>query len=282
MIKFGVAGNSLSFYEEGHKHTEEAAKWCFDRGIDVFEYSFGKGVRMTPEKAKQIGESFLAYGIEMSAHAPYYINFANPDPEKIQNSVGYVLQTLIKLSEFGNGNRIVVHPATQGKVSREIAVEETVKNLNFLAESVIENGYSDKRICLETMGKLAQIGTLEEIVCFCNIAPFFYPCIDFGHLNARTFGSLKTSDDFEKIIVYMLENLPEEKVKNMHVHFSKIMFGASGEIKHLTFADEVYGPEFDKLAVVLKKYDLSPIIICESDGTQAEDSVTMKKIYMNL
>ena len=146
----------------------------------------------------------------------------------------------------------------------------------------MENGFSDKKICLETMGKLAQIGTVEEIVRFCDIAPFFYPCVDFGHLNARTFGSLKTTDDFEKVIVYMLEHLPEEKVKKMHVHFSKIMYGASGEIKHLTFADEIYGPNFENFAPIIKKYDLSPVIICESDGTQAEDTVTMKKIYTNL
>ena len=93
MVKFGVAGNSESFYNEGYKHTEEAAKWCYNRGIDVFEYSFGKGVRMTKEKAEKIGAAFTQYGLEMTAHAPYYINFANPDPEKIHNSIGYVLQT---------------------------------------------------------------------------------------------------------------------------------------------------------------------------------------------
>ena len=68
-------------------------------------------------------------------------------------------------------------------------------------------------------------------------------------------------------------------MKHFHVHFSKIMYGAKGEIKHLTFADEVYGPEFLPLARVLKEMKLEPYIVSESDGTQAEDALAMKRMY---
>lgn len=278
MIKFGVAGNSQAFYDEGHKHTIEAALWCKQKGIDVFEYSFGKGVRMTEETAKNIGKAFSVQGVEITAHAPYYINFANPDEDKITGSVGYVVQSLEKVGSMG-GSRVVVHPAAQGKATREDAAARTENNLRLLAESIERCGFSDKKICLETMGKLGQIGTVEEIVSFCKIAPFFYPCMDFGHINARTQGSLKSADDYERIIDYMLDNLPEEKVKYMHIHFSKIMYGAAGEIKHLTFDDDVYGPDFEPLCKVILKNELEPVIICESDGTQARDAAIMKSIY---
>ena len=279
MIKFGVAGNSLSFYNEGHKHTYEAAEWCKLRGIDIFEYSFGKGVRMTDDTAINIGKAFKNAGVELSIHAPYYINFANNDPDKIANSIRYVMQCLRVLDLFSNGDRIVLHPATQGKMIRSEAVGLAEKNLGLLAEAITENGYSDKKICLETMGKIMQIGDEKEICKLCNIAPFFYPCIDFGHLNARTCGGIKTENDYEEIVCYLRDRLPYEKLNEMHVHFSKIMYGKSGEIKHLTFEDSVYGPEFEPLAEVLIKYGLSPVIICESDGMQAEDAVKMKNIY---
>ena len=278
MIKFGVAGNSNSFYNEGYKHTYQAAEWCKNRGIDAFEYSFGKGVKMTESTAITIGKAFKEQGVELSIHAPYYINFANPDPLMIEKSIGYVLASLEILKLFG-GDRVVFHPATKGKVTREEAVATANANIEKLACAIEEAGFSDKKICIETMGKLAQIGTIEEVVQFCNVAPFFYPCVDFGHLNARTLGTLKSEDDYEKLIVYMLENLPEHKVKYMHSHFSKIMYGPSGEIKHLTFEDDVYGPEFAPLSKVLRKYELEPVIICESDGTQAEDAIQMKNIY---
>ena len=51
MIKFGPSGNSDSFYKEGYDHTEQAAKYVKERGLDCFEYSFGRGVRMSEEKA---------------------------------------------------------------------------------------------------------------------------------------------------------------------------------------------------------------------------------------
>lgn len=279
MIKFGVAGNSLSFYSEGNKHTYEAAKWCAEKGIDVFEYSFGKGVRMTESTARQIGNFFRLYNVDLSVHAPYYINFANPESDKINSSINYVFQSLTKLNEFNWGERVILHPATQGKLMRNEAVELTYKNLSLLAENVVQQGFSNKKICLETMGKLAQIGTVEEIINFCKIAPFYFPCIDFGHINARTMGGLKSSDDYRRIIDFMLDNLPFEKVNRMHIHFSKIMYGSAGEIKHLTFSDNIFGPEFFPLALVIKEYNLEPVIICESDGTQAEDAIFMKELF---
>ena len=279
MTKIGVAGNSQSFYDEGHVSTVEAAKWCFDRKIDIFEYSFGKGINMTDATAEKIGIEFKKYGVENSVHCPYYINFANPEREKIENNFGYVVRSVQKLAAFNNGDRVVFHPATQGKMTREEAVSLAMTNISELAEVIKAENLTDYKICIETMGKLAQIGTVEEVVKFCSAADFFYPCVDFGHLNARTQGSLKTTDDYEKVIKYMLDNMPEYKVKYMHVHFSKIMYGAGGEIKHLTFADDVYGPEFEPLADILVKYSLEPTIICESSGTQAEDAMFMRSVY---
>ncbi len=278
MIKFGVAGNSNSFYSEGNKSTIQAGAWCKNRGIDVFEYSFGKGINIKDETAHLIGEEFAKNGVELTVHAPYYINFANPDEEKINNSINYVMNSIKKLYFF-KGDRVVVHPATQGKATREVAVDTTLNNLLKLKEAIEINNLTNFKICLETMGKLGQIGTLEEIVKFCNLADFYYPCVDFGHLNARTQGQFNSPSAFEDAIKYMLDNLPFEKVNFTHIHFSKIMFSAKGEVKHLTFADEIYGPNFEDFSGILHKYALNPVIICESDGTQAEDTIFMKNHY---
>ena len=282
MTKIGVAGNSQSFYDEGHESTIEAAAWCANRGIDIFEYSFGKGINMSDITAAKIGREFKNFSIENSVHAPYYINFANENREAIEKNFAYVVRSIEKLSAFDNGDRVVFHPATQGKVARDKAVATAKRNITELASIIVENGLQNYKICIETMGKIGQLGTVEEVVDFCSAAPFFYPCIDFGHINARTQGSLKNSYDYEQIIKYLLDNMPEYKVKYMHAHFSKIMYGAGGEIKHLTFEDDIYGPEFAPLAEVLLKYNLEPTIICESSGTQAEDAVSMRKIYNSL
>ena len=280
MIKFGPSGNCESFYAEGNAHTEQAPAFLKKHGLDCFEYSFGRGVRMTEQKALSIGAAFQKEGIEISVHAPYFINFANPDEEMAAKSYGYVLDSA-KICKLMGGKRIVFHPSTQGKMNRFEAVDLTIKRLETLKEYIYLNDLQDMIFCPETMGKQAQIGTVEEITQFCKIDPVFVPCIDFGHINAREQGSLKTQEDYQSRLEYMIAHLGYEKMKHFHMHFSKIQYSAKGEVKHLTFADEMYGPEFFPLAKALKALKLEPYIVSESDGTQAEDAKIMKDLYLN-
>ena len=281
MIKFGPSGNSQSFYAAGYEHTEEAAAYVKEMGLDCFEYSFGRGVRMGEEKARSIGAAFAKENVEISVHAPYFINFANPDDEMAAKSYGYVLDSAKMVKAMG-GRRVVFHPAAQGKDAREIAVSRAEDRLKILRDYIYLNELQDCMFCPETMGKLAQVGTVEEIARFCLVDEIFTPCVDFGHVNAREQGSLKTEEDYRRLLEYLVEKLGYERMKHFHVHFSKIMYGAKGEIKHLTFADEVYGPEFLPLARVLKEMKLEPYIVSESDGTQAEDALAMKRMYETL
>ncbi len=278
MIKFGPSGNCEEFYAAGYKHTAQAAEFVKNYGLDCYEYSFGRGIMLSEGTAIDIGEAFKNAGIEISAHAPYFINFANPDDEAAQKSYKYVLDSA-KFTKLFGGERIVFHPAAQGKASREEAVKRTADRLKTLRDYIYLNGFENLLFCPETMGKLAQIGTLEEVVEFCKIDKCFVPAIDFGHINAREQGSLKTETDYLNRLEYMISELGYDRVKNFHVHFSKIMYGGKGEIKHLTFDDDVYGPEFEPLAYALKKLKLEPYIVSESAGTQARDAKAMKDVY---
>lgn len=282
MLRIGPSGNSLSFYESGRKHTFEAAKWLADMGLNAYEYSFGRGVKMSDETAAKIRSEMDKYGMEVSVHAPYYTNFSNPDPEMIDKSISYVYQSLTAVKKLG-GKRVVFHPASQGKAEREEAValarDNIAKMMAVLGETL---PFSDYILCPETMGKIRQIGTVEEIVSFCKLDPHLYPCYDFGHINCYMHGGLKTEDDYRRIIDYTFAELGEEKAKNIHIHFSKIQYGESGEIRHLTFADTIYGPEYAPLAKIIDEYRMTPFIVCESDGTMAEDALNMKKHHKNV
>ncbi len=281
MIKFGPSGNDEEFYAAGYKHTEQAAKYVREKGLDCFEYSFGRGVNMGEGKALSIGEAFAAENVEISVHAPYFINFSNPDDEMAGKSFGYVLDSARALKLMG-GKRLVFHPAAQGKMEREAAVLLCEERLKRLCEYIYLNNLEDLTFCPETMGKTAQIGTVEEIARFCQIDKVFTPCVDFGHVNAREQGSLKTEQDYAERLEYMLDALGKDRMDGFHVHFSKIKYGGKGEICHLTLDDEVYGPEFAPLAVALKKYDLHPYIVSESAGTQSRDALIMKNIYNSI
>ena len=277
---FGPSGHDETFVQEGYQATIQMPKWLHDKGLELFEYSFGRGVRVSAETADAIGNEVDKYGIEMSVHAPYFINFASVEQEKADNSITYLTSSLKILRHF-HGNRCVFHPGAEGKQPRNEAFARTLDNFTRALDVIKANGDDDLIICPETMGKQAQIGTVDEVIKLCQLAPNVYPCVDFGHVNSLLGGALKTADDFQRIIDAMFDGIGEEKTKNMHVHFSKIMYGAKGEIKHLTFADNVYGPEFEPLCEVIVKNNLTPHILSESAGTQMLDSLYMKNCYMH-
>jgi deoxyribonuclease-4 len=145
-----------------------------------------------------------------------------------------------------------------------------------------ENNLDSIHICPETMGKINQLGTLDEVMYLCSINDSFIPAIDFGHLNARTFGGIKTKEEYSAILDTIENKLGSDRLKYMHCHFSKIQYTIGGEKKHLTFEDTEFGPDFEPLAELLYKRNLAPTIICESDSVMVEDALKMKKIYENL
>ena len=108
MIKFGPSGNSLAFSLAGYKESVDSPKWVKNLSLDCFEYSFGRGVNMSREKAKVIGKAFEEQGVELSVHAPYFINFAGLDEEKLENSYGYLLSSC-EFAKLMGAKRVVFH-----------------------------------------------------------------------------------------------------------------------------------------------------------------------------
>ena len=276
---FGPSGHSDKFLEE-FSATIDMPKWVSNLGLELFEYSFGKGVRLTEATASKIGAEAEKYDIELSVHAPYFISFASIEPEKVDNSIGYLVASLRALRAL-KGNRCVFHTGSEGGKPRNEAYARAKDAFARALDEIKAQGLDDMLICPETMGKSAQIGTVEEVIDLCKLGENVYPCIDFGHVNALYGGNLKNQDDFQCIIDKMFDGLGEVKTKNMHVHFSKIQYGPKGEIKHLTFEENVYGPEFDAFAEVIVKNGLTPHILSESAGTQSDDAVSMKQIWQS-
>lgn len=106
-----------------------------------------------------------------------------------------------------------------------------------------------------------------------------HPCIDFGHLNARTLGGIASKADYAAILDRMEEALGDARARRFQVHFSRIEYTAGGEKRHWTFAETQFGPEPQPLMELLAERRLEPVIICESAGTQAEDARTMAEMY---
>ena len=272
--KFGPAGACERSAAEKIKSTEKLIEWIAANGLTAFEYQCGRGVMVKEPKARLFKQKAEECGIKLSIHAPYFISLASPEEEKRLNSIRYIFESA-QAADWMGADRIVVHPGGLGKKSREEATALAKETLAAAQRHLDEQGLGHIHICPEVMGKINQLGNLTEVLDFCTLDERILPCVDFGHLNSRLQGQM----DYGKALDEIENTLGIDRLRHMHIHFSKIEYTAGGEKKHLTFADEMYGPRFEPLMEELVKRDMSPTVICESAGTQTDDAKTMKSYY---
>ena len=276
---FGPGGNSDAFRLAGLKSTVDAPAFVKSIGLDAYEYEAGNGLSASPSILLAIGREAEKHSIKMSFHTPYFISLSGVVEEKRLNSINYIRQSLDAAKLLGAGT-IVVHSGSAAKITRDEAMRLAGDTLVKTLSAVDTYGI---KIGLETMGKINQLGTLDEVLELCRIDSAFVPVVDFGHLNARDLGGVFVSaDDYLRVFDKIDRALGANVAENLHCHFSKIEWTGSGEKRHLTFDDDVYGPNFEPLVEVIYKNNLSPTIICESAGTQSDDALAMKKFYLEL
>lgn len=277
---FGPAGQCHKAKEKKLKSTLEYLEYISSLGLGAFEYSCGRGVNIGENTARQLGEKAKKLGIAMSLHAPYYISLASLEEEKRKKSVDhYIYQSALTVDYMG-GTRIVVHPGGLNKQTRRRALEVAVETLRKAQRFLDDHGLSHIIICPETMGKICQLGDLDEVIAMCKVDDRMLPCVDFGHLNARTLGSLDSKEAFAALLDKLEQELGSERARRMHVHFSQIEFSAGGEVRHLIFSDNKgFGPDYQPLMELFAQRNLAPTVICESAGTQSDDALIMQKAY---
>ncbi len=276
---FGPGGNSEAFKAAGYTSTIDAPAWVSSIGLNAYEYEAGNGLSANPSLLAAIGKRAAENGVKMSFHTPYFISLSGVIEEKRLKSIEYIRQSLEAAKLLGAGT-IVVHTGSAAKITRDEAMRLAADTLVKTLSSVDTYGI---KIGLETMGKVNQLGTLDEVLELCRIDSAFVPVVDFGHLNARDLGGVfKNRDDYLRVFDKISSALGADVASNLHCHFSKIEWTGSGEKRHLTFADEVYGPEYEPLVDVIFREKLSPTIICESAGTQSDDALAMRKYYLSL
>ena len=277
--KFGPAGNSESFAAMGYKKTIQVPEYIVRMGLDAYEYQCGRGVRISTEAAQAFGQKAKEAGVTLSLHSPYYISLSSLEEEKRTGSIDYILQSARAADAMG-AQRVVVHSGSCAKLSRTDALELAKDTLRRALQAMDEEGLGHIHLCPETMGKLNQLGDLQEVLELCQLDERLIPCIDFGHLNARTFGTLNDPQAVRAVFEQMEDKLGISRLRQFHSHFSKIEYTLKGGEKcHLTFADTEYGPSFEPVAEMIVRKGCSPTIICESAGTQAEDAAAMKRMY---
>ncbi len=278
---FGPGGNGDWFRRDGMKTPVQTPGWLSRVGLDAFEYEATRGVSASEESLRLLGQKAKEYNIRLSLHTQYYISLSGVDPEKRLKSIEYIEKSLWAADLMG-ADTIVIHSGSAGKISREEAMRLSCDTLEQLLLA-LDGRYESIRLGIETMGKLNQLGTLDEVLQQCRVSPRFVPVVDFGHLNCREQGgAFPDADSYRRVFDRIANACGDAVARSLHCHFSKIEYTAAGEKCHLTFADAVFGPSYEPLAEAIIKENVAPRIICESAGTQAEDALWMKQTLKSM
>ncbi|MGI5963409.1 MAG: TIM barrel protein [Lawsonibacter sp.] len=277
--QFGPAGNSESFAKVS-KRSIDAPKWVKEFGLDCYEYQCGKGVHVGRETAEKLGEKAQEAGVRLSLHAPYFINLANPDPASLEKTIGYIIDAC-QVAAWMGASRVVIHSGALMKRTRQEALDTAMHSLRAVLTACDDCGFGEIALCPETMGKINQLGDLDEVLQLCTLDQRLIPCLDFGHLYARSLGVDDGQEAFARMLDRVEQMLGQTRASRFHSHFSHIEFTPNGGEKcHRTFAQNGgFGPEWAPLAAEVARRGWSPTFICESAGTQAEDALTMKRQY---
>ena len=160
--RFGPAGNAIAFSRQ-YKSSLDAPAWIAGLGLDCYEYQCGKGVHVGQVTAEKLGERARQAGIALSLHAPYFISLSNPDPEMRRKTVGYITTSCLAARWMGAA-RVVLHTGALLKRTRRQALDIAKETLRQSIAACDDQGFGDITLCPETMGKINQLGDLDEVL----------------------------------------------------------------------------------------------------------------------
>ncbi len=245
--------------------------------LDGMEVEFVHGVRTRDDELIRMSNYAKERGVILTVHAPYYINLNAREKDKYLKSKEHVIKSMIAAEKLGAWS-VAIHPAFYlGDDPKEVLgrVTKAFEEINIELDKLGHKFNVWMRP--ETMGKPTQFGSLEEVVELSKLFPNVLPCIDFGHLQARTNGGYSTKDDIIRAIEYVYKNLGDVAINNMHVHLEGIVYGVKGEKYHSTF--EETGFRYDIILEVLREFNCNGVVVSESSNVE-EDAIIMKKYLL--
>ena len=253
-IKFGPAG--LGGVKDAISNLEEYKSL----GLKACEIAFTYGVYIKKkEDALKIGKAAKKLGIQLSIHAPYWINLNSTNKEIIEKSK----QRIIRCCEVGTylgAKKVVFHPGYYSGMDKEKAYENIKREILEIQKQIKDKKYTPK-LAPETTGKINVFGSIDEIKRLVDEIKCSF-CIDFAHILAR-YKSYKFEEVFEKF----------KDHDDLHIHFSGIEYREKGEKNHKRTSKKEWKRVLDNLP------RNKNITIINESPSPVEDSVLGLKIY---
>ena len=249
-----------------------------EQGLKAFEIGWVRSVRVSEKTCELIREKSIELGMDVSVHAPYYINL-NADDEEWPKS----RKRLMDAAYFGNlagATDIIFHPGSYfGRPANEV-LETAMPRLRQCVDELRE---AENPVALrpETMGKSAMLGSFEDTLVMAKEIDGVEPCLDFAHLHARPGdGSVNTYDEWSDMLSQYKKALGSPSLRRLHCHLSGIEYGEKGERNHLMLSDSDL--DLNALLQALVDHGCGGRILCESPKDMDKDALLIKADYESI
>jgi len=273
-LHIGPAGIPLSTKK---RSTPEGVRRVAELGLDAMEIEFVRGVRMSDKLAEETRKAAEETGVLLSVHAPYYVNLLSKDPAKVEASIKRILDAA-RVGFKAGAWSVVFHPGYYGKLPSEEGVRRVREALKRIVNTLRDEGV-EIWVRPETMGGLAEIGSLEEVIDMVDGIDNASIAIDFAHLYARSKGEFNSFERYCEALELIEKRLGKEALRNMHIHISGMEYGERGEKRHLNLHESEF--KWEDVLKALKEFNVKGILICESPSLE-EDALKIKEAWLRL
>lgn len=285
---FGVGGFPPAFLKgAAGKDRSAIFAWLASLGLNALELQMTRGANMPIHTCRLYRQLAADHGIRLSIHGSYYIVLNSPDSAKYRRSTESLLRTFELADELGV-REIVIHPGSLYGQDEEEAAKRFVDGVGAF---MVQLGCSETGLFIETAGKVGQLGSVEAILDMASQVDGVEPCIDFGHVHARTLGGLRETGAIAALGSRLVEFATRWPTKRFHFHYTPIHYGLRGEIQHRALSDrgplgnsgrsEPFHPRPEPVAEMLRRIPSRFTAISETLDSQEEGGLALQTLCLH-
>ncbi len=251
-----------------HESPETAVELLAARDYSACELDFEGGFWLEKDAALRFGELAAAADIALSIHAPLPAFLGHLDRGmKYQRAMG-MLDHCAGIARLAGAELVVIHPGFLLGRPREEALRAVAEQLGELGERLQTK---DRLVPfgVELMGRVRDLGSVDDILWLAERFDWVRPVIDFAHLHAVTDGALVSAADFAAVLRRTDAMLPPGAP--FHIHFSDIAYANRNENKHLPYGQGTLRAEPLRDALLL--FDRPATVISESPDETSHQAI---------
>ena len=262
MIRYGYSG-----LPRGRATDGQFLDGLVERGHEAFELAFTRGFSWKERRCASFGQEAAERDVRLSVHAPYFAVLTVADEDRAKQCRA-ALEHTIKLGAELDARIVVAHLGSRRGGEPDVLIDRMRKHLDWIGTKVDGLGVP---LGLETTGRVSHMGSLGDIALLSSEFPFVRPVIDWAHIHAISQGGLLSTEAFAAVFEFVRDNFPAWKIDPLHAHFSDVLYGEMGEIRHIPYGDGSL--RIEPLVRASRAARMRMTVISESRDSRSHDAI---------